>query len=115
MGAHMVMLDGPLLDMRSVPEGSVLDEFHFGAWASFLQFALERDDFRKEFEEETGEVFIMPSPNAMDAAIDAACGIDLARQRYLHRFAKWVTPKYFGTEDDLSPSICKILDRPDPA
>lgn len=111
----MVTLKGPALDMRTVEEGSCLDEFQFASWASFLQFALERDDFRQEFEEETGEVFIMPSPNAMDATIDAACGVDLARQRYVHRFAKWVTPKYFGSMDDLSPSITKVLMRPEPA
>jgi hypothetical protein len=102
------------LDMRTVEKGSVLDEFHFSAWASFLRFALERDDFRKEFEQETGMKFIMPSSAPIDRAIDEACGMDLERQRYLHRFAKWLTPKYFGGEEDLSPSIIQVLSRPDP-
>jgi hypothetical protein len=102
------------MDMRTVEAGSSLDEFHFASWASFLRFALDRDDFRQEFEQETGERFIPPDGSAIGAAIDAACGVGLERQRYIHRFALWVTPRYFGDETNICPAIQKVLERPDP-
>lgn len=101
-------------DMCAVPEGSALDEFHFASWASFLRFALNRDDFRAEFEAETGEKFVQPPTTSFEMAIDEACGVDVSRQRYVHHFAKWATPKYFGDETELSPSILKVLSRADP-
>jgi hypothetical protein len=101
------MPEQPEMLFRSAPKGSALDEFSYSSWSSFLSFALARDEFRAEFEAETGT---LPVPEPVEQhPPHPAVGLDLEREQYLKAFAKWLTPKYFS--DDLSPSIIEVLDR----
>jgi hypothetical protein len=92
---------------RSAVKGSALDEFSYSSWSSFLRFALARDEFRAEFEAETGTH--VPDNIEQPPSPSQAAGLDLGREQYVRAFAKWVTPKYFS--DDLSPSIIEVLER----
>jgi hypothetical protein len=89
------------IDMREVAPGSAIDEFHFGMWASFIEFALKHERFRAEFEAETGSKFPRPAGNGLEAAIDQACGYDRTADQmvYVAKFAAW----------DICPAIAAKL------
>jgi hypothetical protein len=99
------------LDMRDIQPGCAIDEFHFGMWAGFVEFALKNGKFRAEFEAETGASFPRPPSNGIEEAIDKACGFDrsAAQLTYVADFARWVTPRYFGGPEDICPSIAAKL------
>lgn len=103
--------DEPTLDMREVAPGCAIDEFHFEVWAGFLNFMLQREEVRAEFEAETGAKFFAPARSGIEAMIDKACGIDrdALGAAYMHKFAAWVTPLYWGGPEGLSPSIVAKL------
>lgn len=73
-----------------------LDDFNSIMWTGFLRFELNDPDARKAFTEATGIALLPPVRNAIEAAIDRACG---GNDDALGRFVEWVTVNVWGLEN----------------
>ncbi len=99
------------MDMREVPEGCTLDEFHFEMWTGFLRFMIGEPEVLVEFEAETGKRFLTERRGGIEVMIDKACGFDPAAENALvmAEFGRWATANYWGGPEDICPAIAKKL------
>jgi hypothetical protein len=81
--------------MSDHPEPAFIrdDPFMAGAFASFVKFAWERDDFHEGFTAATGRRRPAPPKNGLDQLIDDATG---AHADYMEAFVAWVVREHWG-------------------
>lgn len=83
-----------------LPDGT--PEFMAGAYFGCLHWAIGKEEFRQQFEAESGLTAPQLPRNAMEAMVDKACGRELQKEltAYFNSFKEWHDKNIWGEVDE---------------